>query len=108
MQTYHYVLASSRFLLEEEPLDEVIQERQRYYQEKQKPIDFWLVEQPAFVETSGMADVKAKCPQPCTAVISTDEQFILWLKLRLEYVYVGKFEAPTEEIPDPLASLLTA
>ena len=62
MQTYHYVLASSRFLLEEEPLDEVIQERQRYYQEKQKPIDFWLIEQPAFADTPAMADVKAKCP----------------------------------------------
>ncbi|MEL7316282.1 MAG: MgPME-cyclase complex family protein, partial [Cyanobacteria bacterium J06559_3] len=27
MQTYYYVLASQKFLLEEEPLDEVLRER---------------------------------------------------------------------------------
>ncbi len=107
MQTYHYVLASTRFLMEEEPFEEVIQERHRYYQEKNKPIDFWLVQQPAFVDIPDLAEVKAKCPQPCTAVISTDQQFIQWLKLRLEYVYMGQFEAPSADIPDPLASYLT-
>lgn len=107
MSTYHYVLASSKFLLEDEPLPEVIEERHRYYKEKNKELDFWLVQQPAFVEIASMADIKARCPQPCTAVISTDAQFIQWLKLRLEYVHVGQFDAPTEEIPDALASLAT-
>ncbi len=105
MQTYHYVLASSKFLLEEEPLMEVIEERQRHYAERGKDIDFWLVEQPAFIETAAMADIKAKCPQPCTAVISTNQQFIQWLKLRLEYVYMGQFDAPSAEIPEAIASL---
>ena len=105
MQTYHYVLASSKFLLEEEPLVEVIQERQRHYQAKDKTVDFWLVEQPAFMEITTMAEIKAKCPQPCTAVISTNQQFIQWLKLRLEYVYVGQFDAPSAEIPDAIASV---
>ncbi|MCM1982291.1 MgPME-cyclase complex family protein [Lyngbya confervoides] len=108
MQTYHYVLASSKFLLEEEPLHEVIEERHRYYQEKNKDIDFWLVEQPAFVEIPELAGVKKQCPQPCTAVISTNQQFIQWLKLRLEYVYVGQFEAPSDTVPDPIASLTSA
>ncbi|TAG49136.1 MAG: DUF2488 family protein, partial [Oscillatoriales cyanobacterium] len=31
MQTYYYVLASQRFLLEEEALDEVFKERTRNY-----------------------------------------------------------------------------
>ena len=105
MQTYHYVLASSKYLLEDEPLPEVIEERQRYYKEKGKDLDFWLVQQPAFVETVAMAEIKAKCPQPCTAVISTNQQFIQWLKLRLEYVYVGQFDAPNSDIPDATASL---
>lgn len=108
MQTYHYVLASSKFLLEEEPLMEVIEERQRHYKEKNKEIDFWLVKQPAFIETPAMAEIKSKCPQPCTAVVSTNQQFIQWLKLRLEYVYVGQFDAPTEAIPDAIASLVSA
>ena len=35
MQTYYYVLASQRFLLEEEPLEEVLRERIRYYHEQE-------------------------------------------------------------------------
>ena len=108
MTTYYYVAASRRFLLEEEPLDEVLKERHRHYQSKEKEIDFWLIEQPAFLEAPELSEVTAKCPQPSAAVISTDKTFITWLKLRLEYVATGSFEAPSETIPDPLASLETA
>jgi hypothetical protein len=105
MQTYYYILASQRFLLEEEPLEEVLRERTRHYHEQEKAIDFWLVKQPAFLEVPQMAQVKAKCPQPAAAIISTNPQFITWLKLRLEYVLTGEFQAPSDTIPDPLASL---
>lgn len=108
MSTYYYVLASQRFLLEEEPLDEIFKERTRNYKEQEKQIDFWLVKQPAFLEAPTMAQVKAKCPQPSAAIISTDPKFITWLKLRLEYVLTGEFEAPSETIPDALASLQLA
>jgi hypothetical protein len=105
MQTYYYVLASQRFLTEEEPLDEVLKERTRNYHEQEKEIDFWLVKQPAFLEAPQMAKVKQECPQPAAAVVSTNPQFITWLKLRLEFVKTGEFQAPSTEIPDPLASL---
>ncbi|WP_107671265.1 MgPME-cyclase complex family protein [Cyanothece sp. BG0011] len=105
MTTYHYVLASQRFLLEEEPLDEVLRERVRNYQEQNKEIDFWLVKQPAFIEAPEFAEIKAKCPQPSAAIISKNSEFITWLKLRLEYVVKGEFEAPSSSIPDPIASL---
>lgn len=104
MQTYHYVLASQKFLLEEEPFEEVLKERTRHYHETEKELDFWQVKQPAFLEAPEMVEVKAKCPQPSVAVISTNPQFITWLKLRLEYVLTGQFQAPSETIPDPLAS----
>ena len=104
MQTYYYVLASQRFLLEEEPLEEVLQERTRNYQEQAKEIDFWLVKQPVFLSDPEMQTVKDQCPQPAVAIISTNSDFITWLKLRLEYVLHGKFQAPSETIPDPLAS----
>ncbi|ACK69713.1 conserved hypothetical protein [Gloeothece citriformis PCC 7424] len=105
MTTYYYVLASQKFLLEEEPFEEVLRERRRDYQEKNKEIDFWLIKQPAFLEAPPLASVKAQCPQPSVAVISTNQQFITWLKLRLEYVLTGEFEAPSDTIPNPLASL---
>ncbi|KKD36148.1 MgPME-cyclase complex family protein [Limnoraphis robusta Tam1] len=108
MKTYYYLLASQHFLLEEEPFEEVLKERTRYYQEQEKEIDFWLVPQPAFLEAPELADVKAKCPQPAVAVISTNEQFIIWLKLRLEFVATGNFQAPSSSIADPLASLAVA
>ncbi|BAY89696.1 MULTISPECIES: MgPME-cyclase complex family protein [unclassified Tolypothrix] len=107
MATYYYVLASQKFLIQEEPLDEVLKERTRHYHEQEKEIDFWLVKQPAFLEAPEMAEIKAKCPQPAAAIISTDKPFITWLKLRLEYVIVGEFEAPSATISDPLASLAT-
>jgi len=105
MQTYYYVLASQKFLIEDEPLDEVLRERTRHYHEQEKAIDFWLIQQPAFLEAPELAAVKTKCPQPAAAIVSTNEQFIIWLKLRLEYVLTGQFQAPSETIPDPLASL---
>lgn len=105
MQTYYYLLASQKFLLEEEPLDEVLRERRRHYQEQEREIDFWLIKQPAFLESSNFSAIKNRVPQPAAAIVSTDKTFITWLKLRLEYVITGEFQAPTEAIPEPLASL---
>lgn len=105
MQTYYYALASQNFLLEEEPVDEVLRERTRNYQDQGKEIDFWLVQQPAFLQAPELAAIAAKCPKPAAAIISTNAQFITWLKLRLEYVATGDFQAPSATIPDPMASL---
>ena len=107
MQTYYFVLASQKFLCEDEPLEEVFVERHRHYNEQEKVVDFWLVKEPAFLDAPELAEFKAKCPQPAAAVVSTNKQFITWLKLRLEYVLVGEFEAPSTSIADPTASLAT-
>ncbi|MBD2465422.1 DUF2488 family protein [Oscillatoria sp. FACHB-1407] len=108
MTTYYYVLSSQKFLLEEEPTEEVLRERTCYYHEQEKEIDFWLVTQPAFLEAPELAQIKAQCPQPAAAIISTNPQFITWLKLRLEFVLTGEFQAPSDTIPTPLASLTSA
>ena len=104
MDTYYFVAASERFLTEEEPLEEVLRERRRNYAETDKSVDFWLVRQPAFLAAPEFASLTAQLPQPSAAVVSTDSTFITFLKLRLEYVLVGSFEAPSTEIPDALAS----
>ena len=65
MQTYYYVLASQHFLMEQEPIDEVLKERTRNYHEQEKEIDFWLVKQPAFLETPKMAGIKSWSFQQC-------------------------------------------
>ena len=102
---YHFVAASERFLTVEEPLEEVLRERVRNYQEQGKTIDFWLVARPAFLEAPEVASVAARVPRPAAAVVSTDAKFITFLKLRLEFVATGQFSAPSASISDPLASL---
>ena len=105
MTTYYYVLASQKFSLEEEPFEEVLKERRRNYAEKNQEIDFWQVLQPAFLNAPEMAAIKAKAPEKNVAIITTNKSFSVWLKLRLEYVLTGEFEAPSDAIADPLASL---
>ena len=105
MTTYHFVAASERFLTEEEPLEEVLKERRRHYAEEGKDIDFWLIRSPAFLNSPELSAIKRELPEPFAAVVSTDSTFITFMKLRLEYVLQGRFEAPSENIPDPLASL---
>ena len=105
MQTYYYLVASYKFLREEEDLNEVFAERTRNYQEQGKEIDFWLIDRPAFLDTPELASVKERIPQPATGVVSTNQQFITWLKLRLEFVAVGEFQAPSATIPDPIGVL---
>ena len=103
MTTYHFVAASETFLTVDEPLEEVLKERRRHYAETNREIDFWLVRRPAFFQASELGELASQVPQPSAAVVSTDEKFITFLKLRLEYVAVGRFEAPSSTIPDPLS-----
>lgn len=105
MTTYYYALASEHFLLEQEPFEEVLKERRRHYQEQEQAIDFWLLRSPAFLDAPDLTAVKASCPQPAVAVVSTNKTFITWLKLRLEYVATGEFPAPSATIADSLACL---
>jgi hypothetical protein len=105
MTVYHFVAASERFLCEEEPLEEVLRERVRNYGETGKEIDFWLVRRPAFLEAPELASQVASVPRPAAAVVSTDEKFITFLKLRLEFVATGSFQAPSASIADPLAGI---
>ena len=101
MTTYFFVAASKKFLTVEEPLEEILKERQRNYKENNKEIDFWLLQNPSFLQTTQFVDLTAKIPSPPAAVVSTDKKFITFLKLRLEFVAVGEFECPSAEITDP-------
>jgi hypothetical protein len=103
-QTYYFLAASQAFM-ESEPLDEVLEERTRRYQDQQRELDFFYVLQPAFLEAPALVALSAQVEKPAAAVVSTDPYFIRWLKVRLTLVQDGQFEAPTEAIPDPIASL---
>jgi len=101
MTTYFFVAASEKLLTIEEPLAEILKEWMRNYKENNKEIDFWLLKNPSFLQTTQFADLKAKIPSTPAVVLSTDKKFITFLKLRLEFVAVGEFECPNAEIIDP-------
>ena len=101
MKKYYFVAASEKFLTVEEPLEEILKERERNYKENGKEKDFWLLKNPSFLQTTQFIDLVAKIPSPPAAVVSTDKKFITFLKLRLEFVAVGEFECPNAEITDP-------
>ncbi len=103
MSTHYFIAASEKFLTVEEPLEELLKERTRNYAENEKNIDFWLVTNPAFLQTPELEKLTNQIPKPSAAVISTDEKFINFLKLRLEFVVQGQFESPSASIPNPLA-----
>ena len=101
MTTYYFVAASEKFLTVDEPIEEILKERMRNYKENNKEIDFWLLKNPSFLQTTQFVDLKAKIPSPPAAILSTDKKFITFLKLRLEFVAGGEFEFPSAEITDP-------
>lgn len=91
MPTYYFAIASQQFLFEEEPLEEVLRERMNYYQSISKPIDFWLIKNPLFVDLPELVTVKKSINQPVAAIISYDFRFINWIKLRIGFVLTGKY-----------------
>ena len=104
MNKYFFVAASEKFLTVEEPLEEILKERRRNYKENNKEIDFWLLKNPSFLQTTQFDDLRAMIPSPPAVVLSTDKKFITFLKLRLEFVAYGEFECPSPEIQDALAT----
>jgi len=109
-EQYYFVAASRKYLCKDEgvPLTETLSERRRNFQARNLEINFWLVEQPAFLEAPEMASIKKQIPQPAAAIITTDPNTMRWLRLRLEFVVTGEFTAPSASIPEPLASLAIA
>ena len=100
--TYYFIIGSHDFLLKEEPLEEVLRERAQYYNRNNKELDFWILLNPPFLSSKPFEKVKNMVPDNCVAILSTNKLFITWLKLRLNNVLSGEFNAPTKSINSPL------
>lgn len=106
---YHFVIGSSKFLLKNEPLEEMLRERAQFLRREKKPITFWLVKSPKFLNSPQLKDLQKKLLEAglsgveLTAIVSLDESFTTWLKLRLQNVGGGNFMTG-EDIFSPLAS----
>lgn len=106
---YHFVIGSSKFLLRNEPLEEMLRERAQFLKREKKPITFWLVKSPKFLKSIELNSIKSELSQAglldveLTAIVSLDKSFVTWLKLRLQNVGQSSFRL-SEEISSPLAS----
>lgn len=104
MTKYYFAIASQDFLLNEEPVEEVLRERVNHYQNIKKIIDFWLVINPTFINAPEMNIIKKQLNKPAAAIISENQVFINWLKLRFGFVLIGEFTSPSVNILQPLGS----
>lgn len=91
---YYFVLASHDFLVNEEPMEEILRERRSYYTSISKDIDFWFISNPEFIDNAIFDHKYTKLPKDCAAIVSLDKQFIQWLKLRIGFVATGNFTSP--------------
>nr|QCI08181.1 hypothetical protein [Pterothamnion crispum] len=90
---YYFALASQDFLINEEPIEEILRERTDYYSSINKDIDFWFILDPKFIDSAIFYDQQNKLPKNCAAIISLDKKFIQWLKLRIGFVSIGTFQS---------------
>jgi len=80
---------------EEEHFQEQLFERRRYYGERNKEQDYWLVIEPKFLDK--FPDITKRLKRPAVALVSTNGTWITFMKLRLDRVLSGSFEADTQE-----------
>nr|WCH58035.1 hypothetical protein [Cystoclonium purpureum f. stellatum] len=93
MTNYYFAIASKKFLVDAEPIEEILRERTNYYKSINKNIDFWFITNPKFISLPKFKYLKTNFISTPAAIISLDKQFIQWLKLRIGFVATGKFES---------------
>ncbi|KAK3147325.1 hypothetical protein QOZ80_3BG0280970 [Eleusine coracana subsp. coracana] len=100
-QTYYFVVANAKFMLdEEEHFQEQLAEKLRLYGERGKEQDFWLVVEPKFLDR--FPNITKRLKRPAVALVSTDGTWITFMKLRLDRVLADQFDA--ESLEEALAS----
>ncbi|KAG2333302.1 hypothetical protein Bca52824_004482 [Brassica carinata] len=98
---YYFLVANAKFMLdEEEHFQEQLFERLRYYGERDKEQDFWLVVEPKFLDK--FPKLTQRLSRPAVALVSTNGPWITFMKLRLDRVLADSFEATS--LDEALAS----
>lgn len=93
MHNYYFAVASRNFLINEEPIEEILRERTSYYKSINKDIDFWFISNPTFIDSPKIQEIQRKFNGSLAAIVSFDKNFIQWLKLRISFVIIGDFQS---------------
>nr|YP_009944514.1 hypothetical protein [Osmundea sinicola]QFR99808.1 hypothetical protein [Osmundea sinicola] len=100
MYNYYFAIASKDFFLHQEPIEEILRERTHYYQSLNKEVDFWFTIKPQFIYCLDNTKYDFGVFESSAAIVSLDEYFIKWLKLRIGFVYIGSFQSKSIFLPD--------
>nr|YP_010726665.1 hypothetical protein P8482_pgp054 [Hypnea edeniana]WCH54651.1 hypothetical protein [Hypnea edeniana]WDY85140.1 hypothetical protein [Hypnea edeniana] len=93
MNNYYFAIASKKFLVEAEPIEEILRERTNHYLSNKKSIDFWFIDNPKFIHKPEFKNLKKMINSTPAAIISLDKEFIEWIKLRISFVLTGEFKS---------------
>nr|YP_009511579.1 hypothetical protein [Melanthalia intermedia]AXI97456.1 hypothetical protein [Melanthalia intermedia] len=93
MHKYYFALASKNFLMNEEPVEEILRERTNHYRKNKKDVDFWLITGSDFNKWIDEENICKKISRPYAAIVSSDKKFISWLKLRIGFILIGNFKS---------------
>jgi hypothetical protein len=87
--TYHFLLFSQKKFLNNQVLEEILRERSNSYFVRNKISDFWLLISPKFIfnlqQLPKSLNQSSKQSNIYGLIISSNKDFIEWLKLRLGY-----------------------
>jgi hypothetical protein len=103
---YFYVVSSKNYLIDQQPIEEVLREKSVYYSLNNKARDFWILPFPnnkiklnilkqinnenCSLEEK-LLKIKNIRNNEFITIISTNSKFINWLKLRFTNVLKGKY-----------------
>ncbi|WIA27997.1 hypothetical protein OEZ86_010585 [Tetradesmus obliquus] len=85
---WYGLVANAEFFcndVQNEPLAEQLRERVRYFQEQGRELDFFLVPNPTWLDAQFPEQAK-QVKRPCMALVSSDKQWVTFMKLRLDRV----------------------
>ena len=96
---YFYIVMSQQDLLKNQVIEEIIRERNNYYINRNNSLNFWIIMSPSFLESDEIIKTIKKTnffhsksneifknnKFYNAVIISTDIEYINWLKLRLGY-----------------------
>ena len=96
---YFYIAMSQQDLLKNQVIEEIIRERNNYFINRENPLNFWIIMSPFFLETNEIfskikktnffklkkKEILYEDKFYTGLILSTDVEYINWLKLRLGY-----------------------
>lgn len=79
-----------------EHFPELLRERRRHFSETGREIDFWVVPNPTFLDQ--MPDEDKRIKKPAAALVSTDKNWIVFMKLRMDRVLKGELKGKPSQV----------